>query len=115
MEKVVYLLGAGFSAPAGLPLMSNFLFKAKDMFASEPERFTSFQEVFSTIQKMSVCKNYFEADLLNIEEILSILEMQESLQPEKRYSFVHFITEVIKYYTPRVGSHTNSPSSLLGP
>lgn len=25
MEKVAYILGAGFSAPLGLPVMSNFL------------------------------------------------------------------------------------------
>jgi hypothetical protein len=31
VEKVVYLLGAGFSAPLGLPVMSNFLIKAKQV------------------------------------------------------------------------------------
>ncbi|WP_175406349.1 hypothetical protein [Bacillus sp. FJAT-27264] len=29
MEKVVYILGAGFSAPLGIPVMSNFIMKAK--------------------------------------------------------------------------------------
>ena len=29
MEKVVYLLGAGFSAPLGIPVMGNFLTRSK--------------------------------------------------------------------------------------
>lgn len=31
-EKIVYVLGAGFSAPLGLPLISDFLLKAKDCY-----------------------------------------------------------------------------------
>ena len=37
MERVVYLLGAGFSAPLGLPVMSNFLEKSKYMYFEESE------------------------------------------------------------------------------
>lgn len=33
VENVVYILGAGFSAQFGLPIMSNFLEKSKDMYA----------------------------------------------------------------------------------
>ncbi len=44
-DRVVYLLGAGFSAPLGLPVMSNFLMKSKDMYFSDPERFSTFKEV----------------------------------------------------------------------
>jgi len=33
MDKVVYFLGAGFSAPLGLPVTSNFIVKSKDMYA----------------------------------------------------------------------------------
>jgi hypothetical protein len=36
VDRVVYLLGAGFSAPLGLPVMSNFLMKSKDLF--EPQQ-----------------------------------------------------------------------------
>ncbi len=76
MENVVYLLGAGFSAPLGLPLMGNFLVKAKDMYWQHPDQFRHFSKVLDTIQKMHVCKSYFESDLSNIEEVLSIPEMQ---------------------------------------
>jgi len=37
LEKVVYLLGAGFSAPLGLPVMSNFLEKSKDIYFADPQ------------------------------------------------------------------------------
>lgn len=33
VENVVYILGAGFPAQFGLPIMSNFLEKSKDMYA----------------------------------------------------------------------------------
>lgn len=42
-DKVVYLFGAGFSAPLGLPVMSNFLMKSKDLYVSDPERYRTFK------------------------------------------------------------------------
>ena len=78
MERVVYLLGAGFSAPLGLPVMSNFLMKSKDMYSEDPDRYSHFKKVFDRIREMSVCKNYYKADLFNIEEVLSILEISGS-------------------------------------
>lgn len=41
-EKVVYILGAGFSAPLGLPVMSNFLVKSKDLYFSDTEKYKRF-------------------------------------------------------------------------
>jgi len=62
MEKVVYLLGAGFSAPLGIPVMSNFLMKSKDVYFANPERFKHFSDVFDMINAMSVSKNYYHTD-----------------------------------------------------
>jgi hypothetical protein len=111
MEKVVYLLGAGFSAPLGLPVMSNFLIKSKDAFAQDPGKYAHFSKVFDTINAMHACKSYFEADLFNIEEILSILEMQEGLEksPAAR-SFTQYIKDVIQHYTPRPPSPDQMPN-----
>ena len=101
MDKVVYILGAGFSAPLGLPVMGNFLVKSKDMFADKPAEHKSFQKVFKTIDQMSECKNYFKADLFNIEEILSILEMKEGLRNGgAARSFIDYVSDVIKSCTP---------------
>ena len=73
MERVVYLLGAGFSAPLGLPVMNDVLVKSRDLYFSNREMYPHFDEVFQMIAQLSVTKNYFETDLFNIEEILSIL------------------------------------------
>lgn len=100
MDRVVYLLGAGFSAPLGLPVMRNFLTKSKDMYASDQVRFSHFREVFDYIQELSQVKNYYEANLFNIEEILSILEMRNQIGGKKSRRFVRLILDVINYYTP---------------
>jgi hypothetical protein len=103
MERVVYLLGAGFSAPLGLPVMDNFLVKSKDLYFNNPEKYRHFLKVFETISSMSVSKNYYETDLFNIEEILSILEMRGVLGATKpRKSFIQLICDVIDYYTPQI-------------
>lgn len=109
MEKVVYLLGAGFSAPLNIPVMSNFLIKSKDLFASKIERYKHFDKVFKTIDKLHKVKSYCQADLLNIEEILSILEMQKSIGGVRKQDFVKFISDVISSYSPVF------PSKILRP
>lgn len=101
MEKVVYILDAGFSAPLGIPVMSNFLEKSKDLFSSDTLTYKHFQSVFNTIKDMSVAKNYYSTDLFNIEEILSILEMRNNLSDKKSsIKFQQYITDVINHYTP---------------
>jgi hypothetical protein len=98
------MLGAGFSAPLGLPVMANFLEKAKDQYYAERERFADFTSILDTINRMHVANSYYRTDLLNIEEILSILEMQDQLSPVFSPTtfdrFRRFITQVIQYYTP---------------
>ena len=100
-EKIVYLLGAGFSAPLGLPIMSDFLVKSKDMFFDDPVKYRQFEQVFKTIEELSIIKNFFSSDLFNIEEILSILEMERQLQGLRRTkTFTNYLSRVIEYYTP---------------
>jgi hypothetical protein len=101
MEKVVYILGAGFSAPLGLPVMSNFLIQSRDLYFSDPVKYSEFEGVFETIDKISVIKNYFNTDLFNIEEILSILDMQAKLDGATLAKpFLDYIARVIRHYTP---------------
>lgn len=103
LDRVVYILGTGFSAPLGLPVMSNFLEKSKDMFALAPDRYGNFANVFKTINGMYKSKGYYTADLFNIEEILSILEMSEQLGHEdEKSSFVQYIVDVIQHFTPQL-------------
>jgi hypothetical protein len=112
VDRVVYLLGAGFSAPLGLPVMSNFLLKSKDLFASDPTRYGHFSEVFDKIRDMSVAKNYYATDLFNIEEILSILEMNSFLEGGRpKNLFTKYISDVIQYFTPPMKPVPGAPSN----
>lgn len=76
---------------------------AKDLYFSDPERFSTLQMVFETVAQMSVSKNYYDADLFNIVEILTILEMQELVGNGRLKSgFAQYILDVILYSTPSV-------------
>src|SRR5262249_8947261 len=100
MSHVVYLLGAGFSAPLGLPVMRDFLIKSKDMFAIRPKQYSSFRNIFALINQMGSIQSYYQADLFNIEEILSILEMDEQIAGKRSRRFARFIADVVSFYTP---------------
>ncbi|MGG3890300.1 SIR2 family protein [Metabacillus fastidiosus] len=113
MEKVVYVLGAGFSAPLGLPVMTNFILRAKDMyFKDKTKKYEYFKEIFDLLDGMSKIKNYFSSDLYNIEEVLSVLEMNDYLNGSNNSEkFKKFISDVIRYYTPEVKEY---PVALPG-
>lgn len=100
MDNVVYILGAGFSAPLGLPVMKNFLMKSKDMFAEQPDKYAHFKRVFELINEMSTVKNYFAANLFNIEEILSIVEMRARIGEKEEAPVTKYICDVIQHFTP---------------
>jgi hypothetical protein len=101
MDKVAYIIGAGFSAPLGIPTMGNFLFKSKDLYFSDVEKYKHFEQVFDAINKLSITKNYYDSDLFNIEEILSVIEMNQFLDGSKLdVDFIDYIKDVIRHYTP---------------
>jgi hypothetical protein len=123
VEKVVYLLGAGFSAPLGLPLMKDFLIRSKDLYAQDSKKFASFKDILDTINQMHVAKSYYETDLFNIEEILSILEMEDMVKGGSRAElFSNYIKAVIEACTPPMDPHrldkrppSNYDESIFGP
>jgi hypothetical protein len=104
MEKVVYILGAGFSAPLGLPLMHNFIKKSKDMFFENQTNYAHFNEIYDLIKAISYLKNYLNSDLTNIEEILSIMEMNYYIDDKDDLvdKYKKYLKDVIAYYTPAI-------------
>src|SRR5262249_53372396 len=87
---------------------------AKDQYFSDPDKFRYFETIFDTIRQLSVTKNYYNADLFNIEEILSILEMEDQLEgTSRRERFATFIRDVINYYTPPCVAAPQSLASQL--
>lgn len=116
-ERVVYILGAGFSAPLGLPLMSTFLSRSKDLFAKEPAKYVAlFKPIFDEVDRMAKAKNYYSADLFNIEELLSLLEMGAFANANRRaVEFKEYICAVIEgSMLPLSSSNRGSlPSSFI--
>ena len=88
--------------------MSDFLAKSKDQYFANQSAFAHFLPVFETIDRMSKVKTYFTTDLLNIEDILSILEMQYHLvgtAPGEAAIFKRYIEDVISATTHRQPRH----------
>ena len=102
-ENVVYILGAGFSAPLGLPVMGNFITKAKDIMAYKIDHGLYYEQVFQGLDRLAKAKNYLRSDLFNIEEVLCILEMEAYVTGNKLSdNFIHFLADTIRRYTPPI-------------
>ncbi len=72
-QRVVYVLGAGFSQPYGLPVMSTFMERARDIYESDPEKYSELGSVIKALNLIN--SNTLRIDVPNIEEVLSVLEM----------------------------------------
>lgn len=114
VEHIAYILGAGFTAPLGLPVMKDFLRKARDLYATRPEECAFFGDVFKQIEWLGKIKSYYNSDLLNIEDILAIFEMNSSLSGRRKHLFEEFIRTVIALLTPPVSVTAHDPEEVLG-
>jgi len=82
------------------------------MYAAEPDRYSHFQKVFECINELSRIHSYFDTDLFNIEEILSILEMRDQIEGKSTARrFVKYIADVIEHYTPAQPSRPDRSSN----
>ena len=107
MQNVVYILGAGFSKPLGLPLMGEFWRESKHMIQSDPENYEKFTEIVELINNTSRTANYFSFERFNIEEAMSILELREGREDAATLDLMRdYIVAVIKYCTPPIPSFT---------
>jgi NAD-dependent SIR2 family protein deacetylase len=88
-DRNVYLLGAGFSAPAGAPLIHNFL-DCSRAFLDAPFGFVGdfnaaqrepFETVFKYKQDMSRAAYKVKIDLDNIEELFGLVDISSRLDP----------------------------------
>ena len=106
MDNVVYILGAGFSAPLGLPVMSNFIEMAQNLYAIDNNEYKHFKNIFTNIrQKLAYVNKFYNTDIDNIEEVLSILEMERMVGKgsiKQAIEYRKFIMDVIQYYTPKL-------------
>jgi hypothetical protein len=91
-DRNVYILGAGFSAPAGAPLIHDFLDRSRS-FLDEPmgllgesnrSQRAPFQEVFKYRKEMARAPEKVLIDLDNIEELFGLVEMTLRLDPSQQ-------------------------------
>lgn len=116
VERVVYVIGAGFSAPLGIPVMSNFLPVARDLHFSGKPEFKDFAKVFTRIRALAQTKTYFRVDLENIEEVLSILDMDNRFggKDEKdQIDLVAMIKSVIRATSPMLNREPNDSDDVF--
>lgn len=103
MENVVYILGAGFSAPRGLPVMKNFFDKAQELVNTDEKRFERMRDVIEQIYTTSSAGDNFSYDKFNIEEALSLLDIRDILTGgHLRKELEDFVIDVILKCTPLV-------------
>jgi len=87
-EKIVFILGAGFSKPAGAPLVDEFIREAKDIYANGQEELNElekrfFGEVFTYYSDLRKARTKIKFDIDNIEELFSILDINISSSKEQ--------------------------------
>lgn len=103
MNNILYFTGAGFSAPLGIPVMSNFVQRSKDLYQNDQNKFDYFSKVFELIDDLSKVKLHIDLDLRNIEDIFSLLEMknfiEQNSEPLKLYK--KYIEGTITALTPQ--------------
>ena len=79
MENILFIVGAGFSKPLGLPLMSTFIEKAKNLRQNDPENYDIVDKLDHEIIRAESALRLLNVDLFNIEEVLSILETEDHI------------------------------------
>jgi NAD-dependent SIR2 family protein deacetylase len=107
-RRNVFILGAGFSAGAGAPLISNFLDTARELYENpgspltESER-NSFRQVFHYRFDLDIAKAKLRIDLDNIEDLFGLLDMQCQLADSKsdpvleiRQRLLHLIVKTLE-------------------
>lgn len=104
MDKITYIVGAGFSRYANLPLMNDFYFHSKDLFSklvNDSDK-KSFQKVFDYFEEFSKVKHIMGADFYNIEDLLSIIEMDSFVNGRKGIykDYLTYLKKVIELSTP---------------
>jgi hypothetical protein len=106
-DRNVYILGAGFSAPAGAPLIHDFIDRARLYFDNPTSKLDErdrehFERFLDFKRRMSQTREKVKIDLDNIEELFGLVEMSHRLgqEPvETRTSTVYVIAKTLELAT----------------
>lgn len=127
MYKTVFILGAGASADAGLPVMANFLDRARDYYSSgiiqNEQDEIAFKQVFDAIHKLKGVLFKSSIDLNNIESVFSVIDMGLLLgrlgsiptsELEQLYDSIQKLIAVTIDLSTRVTTRSIPPKKLKG-
>lgn len=117
-DRNVYLLGAGFSAPSGAPVVRYFLDKSREFYSDlasdmdEDER-ERFRNVFDFKRSMAAAREKFLIDLDDVEKLFGLIEMSDRLgrpgAAETRANMIYVIAKTLQLATspgirrPKIG------------
>jgi hypothetical protein len=108
-NRNVFILGAGFSAAAGAPVVRDFLDCARQFYddpvsgLDEHER-EHFRRVFEFRRTVAQAREKINIDLDDIEPLFGLVEMSQRLGDvdlETRYSTVYLIAKTLELATRR--------------
>src|SRR6266853_277698 len=127
-DRNVYILGAGFSAPAGAPLVRNFLDLSREFYddprsSMDIDEKGRFANVFSFKRLMGQAREKVRIDLDNIEKLFGLVEISDRLGLETantRDDIVYLIAKTLgiatkwpKHPRPRFEFPINSDPHYL--
>ncbi len=103
-DNNVYILGAGFSADAGIPVMAAFLQHAYEAYESPAGALPFYVEphyeaVLRRRIELKRCRDAVKLDLDNIEQLFGLIDMEESLGHGHRddISIKHVIAHLVTH------------------
>ena len=114
-DRNVFIVGAGFSAHAGVPLIKDFLDRSRELMDDplsrlDPSERDSFKRVFEFRREMAQACEKVAVDLDNIEELFGLVEMSQRLggeQRETRDATVYMIAKTLQLTTKPAGTGRN--------
>jgi len=108
-KHVVYVLGAGFSAPLRIPTIAAFLDRAKTLQQDDSRTYGYFDKIFETIKLLERAHNFFRTDRTSIEDLLTMLDLKDELEgTTDSQLFKKFICDVVISSTPEIPSSSNA-------
>jgi NAD-dependent SIR2 family protein deacetylase len=120
-NRNVFILGAGFSASAGAPVIRDFLARSREFYDDpssglDPEERERFSRVFKFRRDMAQAREKVRIDLDDIEQLFGLVEISQRLEKtsqETRNDTVYLIAKTLELATKsvrfrrRVGFSTN--------
>src|ERR1700730_4967651 len=82
MSKYVFVLGAGASSHAGVPMMAGFLDRARELYEGDigVQWKEDFDLVFKILAELQRVHSKAELDLSNIEAVFTTFELGQTIQ-----------------------------------